>query len=166
MADDDDQAASDLAAWQARVAGANINAQTLLATDYLNHFNEIVMLLGMVPDMPDILGECKEWAPKSYQDHFRDSSFRDKELAVDAYDHVPQRFRQPFEETISHMNDLVAQSIDRLEDALAQDDADLLRGRAHAASHAIQRLMDFASAIIHGNDRAMDQDAIDTLMGF
>jgi hypothetical protein len=165
-ADDDAHAADDLAAWQARVAGANINAQTLLATDYLNHFNEIVMLLGMVADMPDILEDCKEWAPKSYQDHFRDSSFRDKELAVEAYDHVPQRFRQPFEETVSHMNDLVVQSIDRLEDALGLDDADLVKVRAHAASHAVQRLMDVASAIIHGSDRAMDQDAIDTLMGF
>ncbi len=162
----DDRAADDLAAWQERVAGANINQQTLLATDYLNHFNEIVMLLGMVADMPDILDDCKEWAPKSYQDHFRDSSFRDKDLAVEAYDHVPERFRQPFEETVTHMNDLVAQSIDRIEDALSLGDPEQVQLRAHAASHAVQRLMDVASAIIHGSDRAMDQDAIDALMGF
>lgn len=154
----------DFALWQARVAGANINPQTLLATDYLNHFNEIVMLLDMVADMPDLLDECKAWAPKSYQDHFRDSSFRDKDLAVEAYNHVPARFRQPFEDTIAHMNDLVAQSIDRLDDALGLGDEDLVRVRAHAASHAVQRLMDVASSIIHGSDRAMDQDAIDTLM--
>lgn len=156
---------SDFAAWQARVAGANINPQTLLATDYLNHFNEIVMLLDMVADMPDLLEECKAWAPKSYQDHFRDSAFRDKDLAVEAYDHVPARFRQPFEETVAHMNDLVAQSIHRLDDALALGDAELVRVRAHAASQAVQRLMDVASAVIHGSERAMDQDAIDTLMG-
>lgn len=154
----------DFAVWQARVAGANINPQTLLATDYLNHFNEIVMLLDMVADMPDLLDECKAWAPKSYQDHFRDSTFRDKDLAVEAYDHVPARFRQPFEDTIAHMNDLVAQSIDRLDDALGLGDGELVRVRAHAASQAVQRLMDVASAIIHGSDRAMDQDAIDTLM--
>lgn len=154
----------DFAAWQARVAGANINPQTLLATDYLNHFNEIVMLLDMVADMPDLLDECKAWAPKSYQDHFRDSSFRDKDLAVEAYDHVPARFRQPFEDTITHMNDLVAQSIGRLDDALGLGDPELVRVRARAASQAVQRLMDVASSIIHGSDRAMDQDAIDTLM--
>ena len=40
----------------ARLRAANINPHTGLATDYLNHFNEAVMLLEMVPDMP----ECAE----------------------------------------------------------------------------------------------------------
>lgn len=71
-------------AFRARVADANINTQTLLATDYLNHFNEIIMLLEMVPDMPDMLEECRAWEPKSYQDHFRESSFSDKQLAIEA----------------------------------------------------------------------------------
>ena len=31
-------------AMQAKVKGSNIDETTLLATDYLNHFNEIVML--------------------------------------------------------------------------------------------------------------------------
>ncbi len=91
---------ADFAAWQKKVEGTNISSTTLLATDYLNHFNEIVMLLEMVPDMPDMIEDCKEWAPKSYQDHFRDSAFSDKELAIEAYDHVPARFRRPSEETI------------------------------------------------------------------
>lgn len=158
------EAVDEFAAWQARMEGTNINPQTLLATDYLNHFNEIVMLLEMVADMPDLLEECKAWAPKSYQDHFRDSTFRDKDLAVEAYDHVPERFRRPFEETVTQMNDLVAQSIHRLDEGLELNDPELLAVRAHAASRTIQRLMDVASAIIHGSDRAMDQDAIDTLL--
>ena len=40
----------------ALLSAANINPRTGLATDYLNHFNEAVMLLEMVPDMP----ECAE----------------------------------------------------------------------------------------------------------
>jgi hypothetical protein len=59
--EDDD----DIAAMRTRIAGTNINAQTLLATDYLNHFNEIAMLLEMVPDMNDMLDEAKAWQPKS-----------------------------------------------------------------------------------------------------
>ena len=36
-----------------KLAGeANLDDKTLLATDYLNHFNEVVILLQMVPDMP------------------------------------------------------------------------------------------------------------------
>src|SRR3546814_15221554 len=55
------------------VRGKNINQNTLLATDYLNHFNEIIMLLGMVPSMPECYRDAVEWRPKSYAQHFRDS---------------------------------------------------------------------------------------------
>ena len=44
---------------KARAAASNLDSDTLLATDYLNHFNEIVMLLEMVPDMPEIMEEVK-----------------------------------------------------------------------------------------------------------
>ena len=36
----------------ARAKGTNVNDRTLLATDYLNHVNEIIMLLELVPDAP------------------------------------------------------------------------------------------------------------------
>lgn len=150
-------------AFCARVAGTNINGQTLLATDYLNHFNEIIMLLEMVPDMPDMLEECREWAPKSYPDHFRDSSFSDRDLAVEAYAHVPERFKDPFEQTVGQMNELVTLTMDRLEEVL--DDPEQLRARGKTAGRALQRLIDVASAIIHGNQVALHQDEIDQLMG-
>lgn len=149
-------------AFRARVSGANINNQTLLATDYLNHFNEIIMLLEMVPDMPDMLEECRAWEPKSYQEHFRDSSFSDRDLAIEAYDHVPGRFREPFEQTVGQMNELVVLSMDRMQESL--DEPELLRARAVAGSRALQRLIDVASAIIHGNQVALHQDEIDQLM--
>lgn len=155
---------SDFLLWQEKVKDANISSQTLLATDYLNHFNEIVMLLGMVPDMPDILEECREWKPKSYQDHFRDSSFSDRDLAVEAYNHVPPQYRAPFEETVDQLNDLVAQALKRIEEAIEMNEPELIEARAHAASRALQRLMDVANAIIHGSNRAMDQGEIDTLL--
>lgn len=151
-------------AFRARVVGTNIDEKTLLATDYLNHFNEIVMLLEMVPDMPEILEEAKAWQPKSYCDHFRDSTFHDRDLAVEAYAAVPSRFRQPFEETIEHMNRLVAQALEHLEDTMGTGDNELLRAKATAVSRALQRLMDVASAIIHGSSVAMAQDEIDALL--
>ena len=80
-----------------KVKGTNIDEKTMLATDYLNHFNEIVMLLEMIPDMPDMLYEVKAWQPKSYQDHFRASTIAEKELVIEAYGHVPAIYREPFE---------------------------------------------------------------------
>jgi len=152
--------------YRAKVAGTNISEQTLLATDYLNHFNEIVMLLDMLPDMPEMIEECKAWQPKSYVEHFADSTFSDRQLAVDAYGHVPSRYRRPFEETISQINTLILGSIARLDADIAAGASDeALRHTCQTLSRAAQALMDCASAIIHGSDRAMAQAEIDGLIG-
>src|SRR5262249_13363385 len=45
----------------AELRAANINPRTGLATDYLNHFNEAVMLLEMVPDMPECAEDFLHW---------------------------------------------------------------------------------------------------------
>lgn len=151
-------------AFQEKVKGTNINEQTLIATDYLNHFNEIVMMLEMIPDMPECLDEAKEWRPKSYHDHFRDSSFSDKELAVAAYEHSPARYREPFEETVSKMNRLVVASLDRIEARLPNNDPDATAHAASRAARRLQKLIDVASAIIHGDEPTVDQEEIDELL--
>src|SRR5260370_30160106 len=74
---------------QARAAelrAANINPRTGLATDYLNHLNEAIMLLEMIPDMPDCAEDFLSWRPLSYREHFAASNFTARELAIAAYD--------------------------------------------------------------------------------
>jgi hypothetical protein len=70
----------------AQLQAANINPRTGLATDYLNHFNEAIMLLEMIPDMPECAEEFLEWQPRSYREHFAASNFKARELAIEAYD--------------------------------------------------------------------------------
>ena len=147
-----------------RIKGTNIDEHTLLATDYLNHFNEIVMLLEIVPDMPEFIAEAKDWRPKSYQGHFRDSSFSEKDLAIAAYEHVQAKYRQPFEATIGRMNRLVAVSIERIEAALCSDDGAELQTVVTNATDALRRLIDDASAVIHGGQPTMEQTEIDRLL--
>jgi len=148
-----------------RALGTNVNPQTLLATDYLNHFNEVIMLIGMVPDMPEMLEDVREWQPKSYQDHFRDSSIADKELAIEAYEFVPDNFKDPFDKTIQQLNDLVATTLARLEMDLDAGNLDLARENAASFSRTLQRLVDVAGGIIHGSESSlMDQTEIDALL--
>ena len=152
--------------YRQRVEGTNISAQTLLATDYLNHFNEIVMLLDMLPDMPDMVEECKLWQPKSYKDHFADSSFRDKQLAIEAYDRVPSVYRAPFEETIGQLNHLIGEGVARIDAEIAGGAGpEQLQESCRMLARAAQVLMDCASSIIHGSNRAMGQAEIDGLLG-
>lgn len=67
------------------LADANINSQTGLATDYLNHFNEATMLLEMVGSCPDCLADFLGWQPMSYREHFLESHFKGRDLAIAAY---------------------------------------------------------------------------------
>lgn len=152
-------------AFREKATGTNVNEQTLLATDYLNHFNEVVMTLEMLADMPELLEEAQEWSPKAYKDHFRDSTIADKELAIEAYDHVPPKFKVPFEQNITQINQLMTTSIERLETDIKSGDMDLVRANSKALSEVIQRLMDMCSANIHGSATTMDQAEVDNLLG-
>jgi hypothetical protein len=69
----------------AQLACVNINPQTGLATDYLNHFNEAIMLLEMIGDCPDCLADIRRWRPMNYREHFLTSHFKGRELAIAAY---------------------------------------------------------------------------------
>src|ERR1700691_1626323 len=70
----------------AQLLAANINPRTGLATDYLNHFNEAIMLLEMIPDMPECSEDFLEWQPLSYREHFTASNFKARDLAIEAYE--------------------------------------------------------------------------------
>lgn len=152
--------------YREKVKGTNISGQTLLATDYLNHFNEIIMLLDLLPDMPDMIEECKIWQPKSYTEHFIDSTFSDRQLAVEAYERVPSVYRRPFEETIGQLNALLLDGLDVLDRHIADGiQLETLQLECKCVTRAAQALMDCASSIIHGSARTMVQTEIDGLLG-
>ncbi|HUA50615.1 MAG TPA: hypothetical protein VMB81_00550 [Candidatus Sulfotelmatobacter sp.] len=153
-----------LAALRARVHGTNISETTLLATDYLNHFNEIIMLLEMVPDMPEMLDEAKAWEPKDYVEHFASSSCPFRDLAIELYPHVPTRYKEPFETTILQLQAVIDGTLRHAETARSRDDARLLRQKITIALDPMHRLVDVAASIIHGADKALSQDEIDTVL--
>lgn len=69
-----------------RLADANINPATRLASDYLNHFNEAIMLLEMLSSCPDCREDFLGWRPMSYREHFGASRLKARDLAIAAYD--------------------------------------------------------------------------------
>jgi hypothetical protein len=145
------------------VRGTTIDPSTLLSTDYFNLFNEVIMLLGMLPDMPDLIGEVIAWQFKTYAQHFAESGLAFASLAIEAYPHAPAASRVPFEENIEKMRDLVDAAKQALQDGLVAGDAALFSGKAVFYSKELQHLVDTGSAIVHGQDRVLDQSAIDNL---
>jgi hypothetical protein len=151
--------------WADRVAGTPISSVTLLGTDYLNHFNEVIMLIGMIPSMPDVLDDLREWKPKTYPEHFRTSNLDYGELAAEAYDHVPPSFKEPFEATVRQLSALAHLTIKRLSAMAATSGPDQLAQTATSAVTAMTALVASADAIIAGGREVLQQDAVDRLLG-
>src|ERR1700759_2317284 len=92
----------------AALKAANINPRTGLATDYLNHFNEAIMLLEMVPDMPECSEDFLAWCPLSYREHFMASNFKARDLAISAYEAADPDIRTEFEQITDTMTTILS----------------------------------------------------------
>src|ERR1051325_9790530 len=99
--------ALDPAARAAELKAANINPQTGLATDYLNHFNEAIMLLEMIPDMPECADDFLQWRPLSYAEHFIASNFKARDLAISAYEAADPEIRAEFDQITGTMTNIL-----------------------------------------------------------
>jgi hypothetical protein len=151
-------------AWQARVAGTMINPATLLATDYLNHFNEVIMTIDMVPDMPELLEEVQGWRLRTYAEHFQASGLDYGALAAEAYDHVPAATKRAFEATVMQMRAVIQLALKRLQASLALNDTEEVRRTAKAAAATLTALCGTANGIIAGARETMQQSEIDRLL--
>ena len=137
---------------------ANINPRTGLATDYLNHFNEAIMLLEMIPDMPECAEDFLTWSPLSYSEHFMASNFRARDLAIEAYDTADTTIRTEFDNTTATMTSILT----AVGTAMREARQDTTRATlAEQATGWVKPLVALAGGIINGGSEA-DVDYIMT----
>ena len=154
----------DLEALRAELRGKNVNETSFLATDYMTQFGEVIMLLELLPDMPECFDQLAGWKPKGYGEHFHDSGFQDAELIIRAYDNAPENFRAPFDRTIAQMDRITLQAIAKIETILAKDELDELRSEVEIATRWLTQLSQLASGIINAEHTTANQDMIDQIM--
>jgi hypothetical protein len=139
----------------ARLTGSAVNPRTLLATDYLNHFNEAIMLLEMAPSMEECIEDLQNWRPKAYEAHFRDSGFKDRLLCIEAYAYVDPAVKARFRAVIGRLGREILEACAGLAQAQTHS---RLAPHCAAAIERLHPLIDMASGIING---ASDMQAID-----
>jgi hypothetical protein len=140
----------------AQLKAANINPRTGLATDYLNHFNEAIMLLEMVPDMPECAEDFLGWQPLSYSEHFTASNFKARDLAIEAYDSAEKTVRAEFDNITSAMTSILV----AVGTAMREARQDKTRATlAEQATGWVKPLVALAGGIINGG-READVDSI------
>jgi hypothetical protein len=142
----------------AQLRAANINPRTGLATDYLNHFNEAVMLLEMIPDMPECVDDFLGWTPLSYSEHFTASNFKARDLAIEAYQSADAGIRAEFDNLTSAMTSILT----AVGAAMREAGQDTTRATlAEQATGWVKPLVALAGGIINGGSEA-DVDYIMT----
>src|SRR5215217_5458750 len=126
---------------------ANINPRTGLATDYLNHFNEAIMLLEMIPDMPECAGDFLTWTPLSYAEHFWASNFKARDLAIEAYELADPKIRAQFDNLASTMTSILT----AVGSAMREARQDKTRATlAEQATGWVKPLVALAGGVING----------------
>ncbi len=121
------------------------------------------MLLGMLPDMPDMIEDIRAWQFCTYEEHFGDSGLPFAPLAIEAYAHVPPMIRGRFEQTIAEMHVTVDEARETLVRLAGEAQLDRFKLSAVDYSMRLQGLVDTGSAIVHGVGKISGQDAIDAL---
>ncbi|KIZ39705.1 MULTISPECIES: hypothetical protein [Rhodopseudomonas] len=148
---------ADANAWAAKLVAANINPKTGLATDYLNHFNEAIMLLEMIPDMPECSEDFLEWQPLSYAEHFHASNFKARDLAIEAYDTADPQIRSDFDSITDTMKEILT----AVGAAMRDVQQDSTRAKlAEQAADWVRPLVTRAGGVINGQGIEADVDYI------
>jgi hypothetical protein len=141
----------------AQLRAANINPRTGLATDYLNHFNEAIMLLEMIPDMPECSEDFLAWQPLSYAEHFTASNFKARDLAIEAYEAADAKIRAEFDKLTSAMTSILT----AVSTAMREARQDKTRATlAEQATGWVKPLVAMAGGIINGAGAEADVDFI------
>src|SRR4051794_40923280 len=149
----------DAEAWMAKLRAANINPRTGLATDYLNHFNEAIMLLEMIPDVPECAEDFLDWQPLSYPEHFMASHFKARDLAISAYNSADPAVREEFDQLTNTMTSILTAVSTAMREAQQDSTRALL---AEQATNWVKPLVALAGGIVNGQGCEPDVDFIMT----
>ncbi len=134
-----------------RLRAANINPRTGLATDYLNHFNEAIMLLEMIPDIPECADDFLGWQPMTYCEHFTASNFKGRDLAIEAYDSADTGVRAQFDNLTAAMTSILT----AVGTGMREATQDKTRARlAEQATGWVKPLVALAGGVINGGAEA------------
>jgi hypothetical protein len=150
----------------AMLGAANINPRTGLATDYLNHFNEAVMLLEMIPDIPECAEDFLAWSPLTYPEHFTHTNFKARDLVIDAYEQAEPSIRNRFDQLTKTMTEILL-AVGR---AMRDAKQDATRAKlAEQAAAWVKPLVTQAGGIINGEievdpDPVDEVDTVDAIM--
>ena len=89
-----------------------VNPNSGIANDFLNQYNEILLLVENLPVLlPEMVEDLLAWRPRSYEEYFKYSPLPGSEIAVKIYQNLDLSFRKKFEVQVAKLNKLAAKAV-------------------------------------------------------
>lgn len=105
-----------------KLSVANVNPATGFTTNYLNHYVEILLLLEILPDMPDCIYNIREWKPVSYRDYILKGGLSHCEIILKAYEAVDPDRKANLNAVSSAADQQITSLIERVEQVISVND--------------------------------------------
>lgn len=141
---------------RAKRAGDLVNPASGIANDYLNRFNEIVMLIEQLPIMPEFIDDIMAWRPTTYIDYFKNSNLPGSLTALEAYEKLDHGFRRRFEALVEELDHRATGSVAMVRIKFkhrANDNGAALSEACERAGASIRDVLDRAAMLVnHGTD--------------
>jgi len=150
---------------------ALVNPASGLANDYLNLFNEIVMLIEQLPTMPEFIEDIQAWHPVSYQDYFAYSPLPERNAALAHYAALDAEFRHKFETIVAELDTKAVGSVAAIRRCFKSNapvDQNMLSDICQKAGENLRKTLTRATSLVnHGTRRVREtaQHRADRLLG-
>lgn len=144
-------------------AACLVNPASGVANDYLNHFNEVLLLIENLPVMlPEMVDEILGWAPISYREYFQKSRLPGSAKALQIYDSLEPEFRDYFEGKIEALNTLALDSIAVIKQHRAEDgtiDPDAVSDYCERAATEMKQALEVTAELVNNGRRTVSEAA-------
>ncbi len=89
-----------------------VNPSSGIANDFLNQYNEVLLLVENLPVLlPEMIEDLLAWKPRNYKEYFQSSPLAGGHLAIEIYQALEGAFRDRFESQIAKLNVLASKAI-------------------------------------------------------
>ncbi len=94
-----------------------VNPSSGIANDFLNQYNEVLLLVENLPVLlPEMVDELLAWKKKDYEEYFTTSPLPGGDIAIRVYNSLDRAFRDKFETQISRINKIADKAVEVIGD--------------------------------------------------
>lgn len=137
-----------------RRAACLINPKSGLANDFLNHFNEVLLLVENLPILlPEMLEDLLFWEPTTYFAYFSRSKLPGRGAALAAYAAIAANTRSRFDDDVARLNGIAVEIVSEikkhraLDGSIAPENIELYcAGASKAFRRSLDELADFINS--------------------